>query len=195
MKESLTEIVCVIDRSGSMQDVRSDAIGGFNSFIEEQKKVPGEATLTVVLFNDDYEFLHRGVALESVKLDEENYVPSSNTALLDAIGRTIDDVGNRLSNTPESDRPGKVILTILTDGLENASTEYTRDRINEMIKHQREKYSWEFVFLAANQDAFAEGASMGIPSDTTMAFAATPEGTEGAWSDTSRTVSRLRTNR
>jgi len=195
MKDNLTEIVCVIDRSGSMQAVRSDAIGGFNSFIEEQKKVPGGATLTVVLFNHEYEFLHRCVALEGVKLDGENYVPGGTTALLDAVGRTIDDVGNRLSNTSEADRPGKVIVTILTDGLENASKDYTRNRINEMIKHQREKYGWEFVFLAANQDAFAEGASMGIPRDTTMAFAATPEGTKGAWSDTSRTVSRLRTNR
>lgn len=163
MKEGLTELVFILDRSGSMGTMLKEAIGGFNAFVEEQKKLPGEARLTLALFDNHYKIIHNGKNIQDVELlDETTYTPGGTTALLDAIGRTMDDVGRRLSDTPENERPSKVLVAILTDGLENASNDYTRMKINDMITHQREKYSWEFLFLAANQDAIDSGVTLGI---------------------------------
>jgi hypothetical protein len=160
---NLTEIICVIDRSGSMAAIRDDAIGGFNTFLEEQKKIDKPCNLTYVQFDDEYEVVHNGVPIKDVSpLTPATFVPRGWTALLDAIGRTIDTVGMRLMGTPENQRPGKVIFVILTDGEENSSREYKRSLILEMITRQREKYNWEFVFLAANQDAISVGREMGI---------------------------------
>jgi hypothetical protein len=168
-KKNLVEIICVIDRSGSMEAIKSDAIGGFNTFLDAQKKLPGEAKMTVVLFNHGYKFIQKGTDIQDVPpFDQKTYVPEGTTALLDAVGRTIDDTGKRLADTPEGERPEKVIFAILTDGLENASKDYTREKIHEMIKHQRENYAWEFIFLAANQDAFAEAEKICI--DRSMAY-------------------------
>jgi hypothetical protein len=178
----VSEIVCVVDRSGSMSSVRDDAIGGFNSFLESQRAVPGEARLTLVLFDHEYGVLHEGVPLEAVPpLDDNSYVPRGMTALLDAVGRTIDDVGKRLSDTPEVDRPEKVIVSILTDGYENASHDYSYDRVSEMIRHQREKYGWEFVFLAANQDAIASASALSIDAADALSFQATPDGVRAGY--------------
>lgn len=161
----LTEIVCVIDRSGSMADIKKDAIGGFNTFLTEQKKVPLPACLTLTLFNHDYEIVHSGRNLQEIQpLTEQSYVPAGTTALLDAVGRTIDDIGKRLASTPEDQRPGKVLFVILTDGLENASKDYKKEKVRELIKHQQEKYGWRFEFLAANMDAFAEASALHIPN-------------------------------
>jgi len=191
-----SEIVVIVDRSGSMQAIREDAIGGFNTFLEEQKKVPGSANLTLVLFNHEYQLVHSAVPLDNVKaLDSATYVPGGTTALLDAVGRTIDDIGKRLSETVDADRPNKVIVAILTDGLENASKDYTRERIFEMISHQRDKYKWEFFFLAANQDAIQSGTSIGVVAANTMSFAATPNGTKMAYRGMSNSVTRSRTSR
>lgn len=160
---NLTEIICVIDRSGSMGHIRSDAIGGFNTFLEEQKRVDKPCKFTYVQFDDVYEMVHNGIPIRDMPpLNEDTYVPRGMTALHDAIGRTICTVGERLSATPERDRPGKVLFVILTDGVENFSKEYNLDEISKMITHQREKYNWEFVFLAANQDAFVAGRALGI---------------------------------
>lgn len=192
-KENLTEIICIIDRSGSMGSIKSDAIGGFNSFIEEQKKVSGEANVTLTLFNHNYVISYSGKPLSEVEhLNENTYVPSGTTALLDAVGRTIDDTGHRLSNTHEEERPAKVIVTILTDGLENASKDYTRRQVFDKIKHQREVYKWEFVFLAANQDAFAEASKIGIEPNMTVNFKATGEGTRRAYEVQSEIVKKHR---
>lgn len=189
------EIVCIIDRSGSMITIIDDAIGGFNAFLEEQKKIGGEATLTFVQFDNSYEVVHENKPLDEVPaLDRDTYVPRHTTALLDAVGRTIDDVGKRLHNTPIENRPDKVIVAILTDGMENASNKYKRSQIFDMITHQREKYQWEFIFLAANQDAFAEGSKLGIDVNTTFTFAATGAGTRSAYNDLSKTVASARTN-
>ncbi|MFW9872522.1 MAG: hypothetical protein ACFFG0_05415, partial [Candidatus Thorarchaeota archaeon] len=145
------EIVCIIDRSGSMASIAKDAIGGFNTFLEEQKKVKGEATLTFIQFDTDYEIIHENKPLFDVpKLNESTFQPRGATALLDAVGKTIDSVGKRLSNMQENNRPEKVIVAILTDGEENSSKEYTLSKVREMITHQRDKYQWEFIFLAAN---------------------------------------------
>jgi hypothetical protein len=188
-----TEIACVVDRSGSMQHIASDAIGGFNSFLKAQKEHPGEARLTLVLFDHEYQVLHTGVDIRLVPpLDTSTYVPRGTTALLDAIGRTIDDVGVRLGGMPESERPDKVIMAILTDGLENASKDYTYERVSEMIRHQSGKYNWEFVFLAANQDAMASAARISIAAQDAYSFAATGEGVQVAYATLSSEVSRRR---
>ena len=180
-KNNLVEIICVIDRSGSMADIRSDAVGGFNTFLEEQKKLPGEAKMTIALFNDSCEVVQEGVDLQAVQpFDAKTYVPDGTTALLDAVGRTIADTGKRLARATDSERPEKVIFAILTDGLENSSRKYSRQKIYDMIRHQRDKYSWEFVFLAANQDAFEEAEKLGMDKSRAYNFAADSEGVKDA---------------
>ena len=188
MKDNLSDIICILDRSGSMESVRSDAIGGFNSFLADQKQQPGQAHFTLVLFNHEYFLVHD----HAQPLDEHTYQPQGTTALLDAVGRTIDDVGNRLHNTPEAERPSKVIVAILTDGLENASKDYSRNRIAEMIKHQQEKYSWEFIFLAANQDAIATASEISIAAKDAVSFQASPDGVRHAHAMMSQEISRRR---
>jgi uncharacterized protein YegL len=174
------EIACVIDRSGSMSAIRNDAIGGFNTFLAEQKAVPGEAKLTLVLFDHEYFVLHDAVDIQNVPaLKTEDFVPRGTTALFDAVGRTIDSIGARLDKA--ATKPDKVIVVILTDGVENASHDYERSRIAEMIKHQQEKYSWEFVFLAANQDAFKAADALNIKSSNTAGFTASSVGTRSAY--------------
>lgn len=163
MNNELTEIAFILDRSGSMQSLTEAAITGFNSFLDDQIDTPGDARLTLVLFDNEY-ILHanRAPLKEVQKLDTLSYVPRGATALLDAIGRTIDSVGAKLSCTPEKDRPASVTIAIYTDGYENASTDYTAARIREMIKHQTDQYGWQFLFLAANEDAIATAESYGI---------------------------------
>ena len=136
-----TEIAYILDRSGSMGHLTEAAIASFNQFLKEQQEEPGEATFTLVLFDDEY-LLHADAVpiREVVELDTASYVPRASTALLDAIGRTIDNTGKRLAAMKEQDRPGKVVVAIFTDGLENASTDYTEKDISKMIKHQQEKY-------------------------------------------------------
>ena len=182
MKENLTEIACIIDRSGSMQSIRSDAIGGFNAFLDGQRDVDGEANLSLVLFNDTYEMLHECVDIQKMpELDEKTYVPGGSTALLDAVGRTIDDLGHRLDNTPEALRPGKVIVAILTDGMENASRVYDYEKVSQMIQHQKEAYQWEFIYLGANQDAIKEAEKLSIQAQDTRAWNADRVGTSRAF--------------
>lgn len=177
MQTDLTEIAYVLDRSGSMASLTSDAIGGFNSFLNSQKQLPGRANFTLVLFDHEYLVTHKGVDIQRVpELNGKSYVPRGQTALLDAIGRTIDELGARLAAIPEEKRPAKVIVAIFTDGFENASHVYTTDRLAASIKHQQEKYSWEFLFLAANQDAIATAAQIAIPAAQAMTVAASSDG-------------------
>ncbi len=181
MRADLTEIAFVLDRSGSMNPIAADAIGGFNTFLAAQQALPGQARLTLVLFDHEYLVPHNNVDIHAVPpLDATTYVPRGMTALLDAVGRTIDDAGARLAATPEAERPAKVIVAILTDGQENASRDYTFVKVAAMIKHQQEKYSWEFVFLAANQDAIAAAGALSIREQDAIAFAATPQGVRQA---------------
>jgi hypothetical protein len=181
MRPDLTEIAFVLDRSGSMNPIADDAIGGFNTFLKDQQALSGEARLTLVLFDHEYLVAHNNVAIQHVPpLDSSTYVPRGMTALLDALGRTIDDAGARLAGTPEAERPAKVIVAILTDGQENASRDYTFAKVAGMIKHQQEKYSWEFLFLAANQDAIAAAGALSIGPKDAIAFQATGEGVRNA---------------
>ena len=168
MNENLCELVVILDRSGSMSTIWSDMIGGLNSFVNEQKKVPGEAKFTLVVFDTEYKMIYGGIDLHRVSyIDGNQFPPRSATALLDAVGHTIDEVGARLANLPEEERPRKVIVTIITDGVENASNKYTRQTIADKIKHQAEVYKWEFQYLGANQDAITVGGKLNIANNFT----------------------------
>ena len=197
MKKGLSEIVCIIDRSGSMATIRDDAIGGFNTFLAEQKKLPGEARLTLILFDDEYIKLYDGMNIQDVPdLNETTYIPRGMTALLDAIGKTITAVGERLRNTPEDERPEKVIVPILTDGMENDSKEYkSKDKIFKMVNHQKDVYKWEFIYLAANQDAVQEGTNYGINAKDCFNFVASGIGTRAAYSSMNATVKSYRNSK
>ena len=193
MNDNLSEIVCIVDRSGSMDSIRSDAIGGFNAFLSDQKQQPGEAMLSLVLFNHEYKLVYDHIDIaKTPKLTDKTYQPAGMTALLDAVGRTIDAVGERLAATPEAQRPAKVIVAILTDGLENASKDYSRDKVAKMIQRQQQKYSWEFIFLAANQDAIAAAQDISITAKDAVAFTSTGEGVRTAYTAMSAEVTRRR---
>jgi len=188
MRTDLTDITMVIDRSGSMESIRTDAEGGINTFIESQKSEPGEALLTLVQFDTEYEFVHKGVPIGTA--ERFRLVPRGSTALLDAVGRAINETGARLGMMDEAKRPGLVVFVIVTDGAENSSKEFTRDKIREMIEHQQSAYKWQFTFLAANQDAFAEGATLGIAQAGTAGYAM--DKMQNAWGATSKKMSRMR---
>lgn len=160
MRSDLADITLAVDRSGSMQSIQSDAEGGVNAFIEKQASEPGEALLTLVQFDTEYEFVHRGIPIKQVPKYQLH--PRGATALLDAVGQAINETGQRLASMPEQDRPGLVIFVVMTDGLENSSREFTKARVKEMIELQQAKYNWHFTFLGANQDAFAEAQDLGI---------------------------------
>ena len=192
MNRDLTEIVFLLDRSGSMGGLESDTIGGFNGFIEKQRQQEGDTIVTAVLFDDRYELLWNGIDAVKAKLTEEDYFVRGCTALLDAVGKTILDVGYRLAKTDENKRPGKVIFVITTDGLENASREFTYEKVRELIRHQQEKYSWEFIFLGANIDAVKEADSMGIAMDNAYSFEATETGVDEMYCFVSEAVSEKR---
>lgn len=177
MKEGYAHVSVVLDRSGSMDSVKDDTIGSFNSFIKDQKKEPGECTFSLIQFDDKYEVVHEFKKLGDVpELDGKTFVPRGSTALLDAIGRTINDTGKKLAEMKDSERPERVIFVILTDGMENASREFTNDRVHEMIKHQTEKYNWQFVFLGADQDAIATAHIYGIKAGNSMTISKTAMG-------------------
>lgn len=188
MRTDLTDITMVIDRSGSMSSIRTDAEGGINTFVDSQKSEPGEALLTLVQFDTEYEFVHKGLPINSAP--PFKLVPRGSTALLDAVGRAITETGARLSAIEEAQRPGLVVFVIVTDGAENASQEFSRDKIRQMIEHQQSVYNWQFTFLAANQDAFAEAASMGIAQAGTANFAG--ENVVMAYAATAKKMSRMR---
>ena len=163
MRSDLTDITLVVDRSGSMDSIKSDAEGGINEFIQQQANEPGEALLSLMQFDTEYDLVHNGVS--AGKVPPYQLVPRGMTALLDAVGRSINETGARLAAMPEQNRPGLVIFVIVTDGAENSSKEFTHADIRKMIEHQQSEYSWQFTFLAADQDAFAAGSSLGIKAD------------------------------
>jgi len=191
MKADLTDITLVIDRSGSMQDIRSDAEGGVNAFIENQAKEPGEALLTLVQFDTEYEFLYKGVLISQVS--KYSLAPRGATALLDAVGRAINETGQRLSTMAEQDRPSLVIFVVMTDGRENSSQEFSKARIKEMIQHQQETYGWHFTFLGADQDAFAEASELGIAVAGAANFS--KQNVAAAYGATAAKVTRMRKQR
>lgn len=172
-----TQIVCILDRSGSMGTIIDDAIGGFNEFIDEQKKLEGEATMTTALFDDKYDLLYDNVPLKEVKkFDRETWSPRGLTALYDAIGKTINTVRENHKKLKKDERPDKVLVCIVTDGMENHSKEYTNDQIKNLINECEKEHDWSFVYLAANQDAFDVGRSFGVSGGNTYTFTADSTG-------------------
>ena len=164
-----------------MESIRADAIGGFNAFLDAQKGLSGEAALTLALFDHDYDLVLDAAPIATVEpLTTETYVPRGTTALLDALGRTIDAVCARLAGTPPAEAPDAVLVCVLTDGLENASSDYTRDRVQALVK-ARQADGWSFQFLAANVDAFAEAGGLGIARDDSYSFVADASGTAAAF--------------
>ncbi|WP_379970932.1 VWA domain-containing protein [Ectobacillus sp. sgz5001026] len=176
MNNNLTEIIFLLDRSGSMGGLETETIDGFNAFIENQRQLDGKTIVTAILFDDAYEIVWNGVDASEIKLTDKQYYVRGMTAFLDAVGKTIVDVGRRLSKTNEEERPGKVIVVITTDGMENASHEFTYSKVKELVKNQQEKYNWEFIFLGANMDATQEANNIGIAREDAYSFEATKDG-------------------
>lgn len=180
MKKGLNEIALIIDRSGSMYSFKNEAIEGINSFLKDQND-GSETKITIVLFNSHYEVKCNNIDIQLVSLfDKNSYQPSGMTALLDAIGRTIFDIENRLAITDEKQKPEKVIIGILTDGLENVSRQYSLKKINRMINKHKEG-GWEFIFLASNQDAIKEGMKLGINQKDSVNFDYSTRGFQTAY--------------
>jgi uncharacterized protein YegL len=193
MKDA-TEIVVVVDKSGSMRSKQNDAIGGFNGFVEDQRKVPGEANLTLIMFDTTYNVCYTGKPIAGVEaLDTNTYRPGGGTALNDALARGIIETGKRLADMPEDSRPNKVICVVITDGEENSSKEHTKEQVQEMVRHQEGKYGWAFIYLGAGVDAFAEAAQLGIQKDMAVNFADSAKGVRSAYAATSEAVSSYRT--
>ncbi|MGN0970630.1 MAG: hypothetical protein ACI4OY_01660 [Aristaeellaceae bacterium] len=166
MRNDLTELVFILDRSGSMHGLEKDTIGGFNSVLERNKALPGDANITTILFDHRFTILHDRQPIRSVApITERDYSPAGMTALLDAVGQAIRKIDNVQAHTAEDYRAGKVQFVIITDGLENASKEYSAQRVKQMIRDRQEKDGWDFIFLGANMDAIAVAADMGIQAD------------------------------
>lgn len=178
MRSDLTELVFILDKSGSMAGLESDTIGGFNAMLAKQKLEPGEANVTTVLFDDGYELLHDRLNIKGVApITSAEYFVGGCTALLDAIGKTIHKIGNVQKHSSYDQRAGRVLFVITTDGLENASREYSADRIRKMVEHQKSQYNWEFIFLGANIDAVETAERFGIDKDRAANYHADSIGT------------------
>lgn len=179
MKKNLTELVLILDRSGSMSGLESDTIGGFNSMIEKQKQEPGEAIVSTVLFNDVSEVLYDRIPLDRIRpMTRQDYVPAGCTALLDAVGGAIHHIGNVHKYARNEDVPEHTLFVITTDGLENASRKYSAERVREMIQRQKSRYGWEFLFLGANIDAVETARSFGIAEDRAVNYHSDGAGTQ-----------------
>ena len=193
MKKGLTEIVFILDKSGSMSGLEADTIGGYNSFLEKQKKVEGQAYVSTVLFSDYSKVIHDRVPIEKIEpMNEKQYSVGGCTALLDAIGSSIHHIGNVHKYAREEDRPEHTIFVITTDGEENSSSEYSYEMIKKMITRQQEKYGWEFIFLGANMDAIGEAGKLGIRSDRAVRYECDEEGTVLNYSVLSETIEKMR---
>lgn len=188
MNKNLTDITIIVDRSGSMETIRTDAEGGINTFIEDQKKLPGEANFSLLQFDTISDWVHSGVPIKDVP--KYTLEPRGMTALLDAVGTVINATGERLGKMPEADRPGLVIIVIVTDGHENSSQEFSRETIKKMIEHQTNAYNWKFTYLGANQDAFAEAGAIGITKDAAVNY--TPNNAFALYACASQTVGAMR---
>lgn len=194
MNNNLVELVFILDASGSMYSLTDDTIGSYNSLLEEQKNQDGECIVSTVIFNHNTRIVHDRVNIKDVcLLGRNDYQPNGCTALYDAVCSTIDKVGKALSDTPEEDRPCKVMVVIVTDGLENASREYTSKDVKSRIEHQRDKYNWDFNFIGANIDVEDVAQDIGISTMDAMTYTASDIGTKSVYTSLSNSISELRT--
>lgn len=195
MKKNLTEIVFILDRSGSMAGLEADTIGGFNSMIEKQKLEPGEAVVSTLLFDNLCDVIHDRVDIQRIApMTGKEYYVRGSTALLDAVGGAIHHIGNVHKYAREEDRPEKTLFIITTDGMENASRKYSYDRVKMMLRRQEERYGWEFLFLGANIDAAKEAARFGIRADRAANYHADPMGTGIVYETLNDAVCQVRNN-
>lgn len=193
MKKNLTELVFILDRSGSMAGLEQDTIGGFNAMMEKQKREPGETLVSTVLFDQDTQVIHDRVPLEELRpLTEEEYYVRGSTALLDAVGGAIRHIGNVHKYAREEDVPEKTLFVITTDGMENASRRYDYDRVKAMIRRQQERYGWEFLFLGANIDAAREAGRFGIRPECAADYHADSRGTRVIYESLAQAVCQVR---
>lgn len=198
MKKDYTHITVILDRSGSMESIRDDTIGGFNAFLKKQNAEKGTATLTLVQFDsqDPYELIHRFRPIGDVpELTRETFVPRATTPLLDAIGRGINDLEMSLGEIKKAALPSKVVFVVVTDGRENASREFRKDQIEKMIRERTEKSDWQFVFLSADLDAIGDAMAVGIHADAVLAFEKSGKGSQRAWESLSVRTSDYRADR
>lgn len=189
-KQGLTYIAMILDRSGSMSDIKTDMEGALNTFLTDQKTIPGDCQVSLFQFDDEYEAVFTHQDIEFVPKVE--IVPRNMTALYDAVGKTVNWLGEHFNKMKEEDRPEKVIVVIITDGLENASKEFTQDKVREMIKHQEEVYGWAFTYIGANQDAYAVGGSVGVAASSSLNYGANFRGTQVVGQTLSSAVTRTR---
>lgn len=195
MKTNITELVFILDKSGSMSGLESDTIGGYNAMLKKQQEEQGEAVVTTVLFDDDYELLHDRINIKGISpITEKDYFVGGCTALLDAIGKTIYKIANAEKHTSDDQRADKVMFVITTDGMENASREYNYNQIKKMVEQQKEEFGWEFIFLGANIDAVSTAARFGIGADRAANYNADEEGTRLNYKVVSDAVSEFRAN-
>lgn len=195
MKKNLTELVFILDRSGSMQGLERDTIGGFNAMLEKQKKEPGEAFVSTVLFDDCAEVLHDRVKLGEVRpITEREYFVRGCTALLDAVGGAIRHIGNIHKYARPEDVPEHTLFVITTDGMENASRRYSAEKVREMIRHQKERYGWEFLFLGANIDAVETAGALGIDADRAVNYHCDSAGTRLNYEVVGQAVAAVRSS-
>ena len=193
MKKNLTEIVFILDRSGSMAGLEKDTIGGFNGMIEKQRQEVGEALVSTVLFDTRCQVIHDRVNIRDIApMTEKEYYVQGCTALLDAVGSAIHHIGNVHKYAREEDRPERTLFVITTDGMENASRRYTYNRVRAMIQHEKEKYGWEFIFLGANIDAEAEAARFGIDADRAANYHADTLGTSVIYGAVNDAICQMR---
>ncbi len=193
MKKNLTEMVFILDRSGSMSGLESDTIGGFNGMIERQKKEEGEALVSTVLFSDESKVIHDRVDLQKIEpMTDKQYYVGGCTALIDAIGSAIHHIGNVHKYAREEDRPEHTIFVITTDGMENASHRYTSDQVKAMVQRQKDKYGWEFLFLGANIDAVETAAHFGIEESRAVNYHCDPIGQNRVYEGVDRAVRSVR---
>ena len=194
MKKNLTELVFILDRSGSMAGLEGDTIGGFNAMMEKQKREPGETLVSTVLFDQDTQVIHDRAPLEELgPLTQEEYYVRGSTALLDAVGGAIRHIGNVHKYAREEDVPEKTLFVITTDGMENASRRYDYDRVKAMIRRQQERYGWEFLFLGANIDAAREAGRFGIRPECAADYHADSRGTRVIYESLAQAVCQVRT--
>ena len=196
MRKGLTEVVFILDRSGSMSGLEADTIGGFNSMIEKQKREDGEAVISTVLFDDRTEVIYDRVSIDKVTpMTNKEYYVRGCTALLDAVGGAIHHIGNVHKYAREEDRPEKTLFIITTDGMENSSRIYSYDKVKRMVEKEKEKYGWEFLFLGANIDAAREAARFGIDADRAANYHADHQGTAVIYEAMSEAVCNVRASR